>query len=100
MSGDDLGNDLDLPFEKVPGAPIHAHLDNPLVAGGLIVRAGVIPGHASHGAYPALVFDFKLADGTAMPPVVLVASPDQLRKIVPLVDTASAAAINGAERAS
>jgi hypothetical protein len=93
-----LGDDLDLPFEKIPGGPIHASLDNPLIAGGLVVQAALVPSDA--GTYPALVFRFHLADGTAMPPVVLVANADQMGKVVPLVAGAVAAAVAGAERAS
>lgn len=96
---DSLGpNDLDLPYEDVPGGPVTANLSHPLVAGGLVVRAAVVP--TLNGNHPALVFDFHLADGTVLRPIVLVADADQIGKTVPLVDQAAKAAIKASERAS
>jgi hypothetical protein len=92
------GHDLDLPFEEVPGGPVHAPLENPIIAGGLVVRAAVLPTEA--GPMPALVFDFKLANGTAAPPIVFVSDADQVGKLSPLIEAAVRAALAGAEAAA
>ena len=93
------GNDLDLPFEDVPDGPVSVGLDpRAVLVGGVVVRAAVIP--TPQGPLPAVIFDFHLATGGALPPVVFAGDADQVSKLVPLVEASAAAAIAAAGGAS
>lgn len=96
-----LGDDLDLPFEEVPGGAAGAFmtdLDDALVCGGLVVMGGVLP-VPGIGPKPALVFRFATATGDLANPVVLVLDADQAAKTTALVDAAVNASLKLAEDA-
>lgn len=90
------GHDLDLPFEEVPGGPFAAPLaPNSMLCGGVVIRAAAIETEA--GRMPALVFDFHHVTGVQLAPVVLVSDDaDQLRKLIPLVESSVTAALKAA----
>lgn len=89
-------HDLDLPFEEVPGGPVAVPLaPNTVLCGGVVIRASALD--AGAGLMPALIFDFHHVSGTPLAPVVLVSDdPEQLKKLVPLVEASVAAAIGAA----
>lgn len=89
-------NDLDLPFEEVPGGPITGPIDPAaILCGGIVVRSAAIESPA--GRLPALILDLYRVDGHRLPPVLLVTEdPEQLRKVVPLIEASVACAIKAA----
>ncbi len=83
---------MDLPYEANPEkVDIHEGM---VTSGGVVVAAAMteVDGHN----YPALLFRFALPHGEFLPPVLLVAMPDQLKALVPLVQSAVAGAIKAA----
>lgn len=81
-----LGDSLDLPFEDVPGGPLQVPIGNAQICGGIVVKAVKVP--VGRDTFPGLIFQFYKVDGIPATPVLLVADPDQMRKLVPLVSAA------------
>jgi hypothetical protein len=74
-----VSDDLNLPYERVPGGPVYFEGDF-IVAGGVVVRSA---GIEEPEKLPALIFDFFLADGERLPSIALIMKPDIL---LPLSD--------------
>lgn len=91
------GHDLDLPFEEAPHGPIATPIStDSVICGGLVIRAAAID--TPMGRLPALIFDFHRVTGEPLAPVVFVNDPDQVSKLIPLVEASVTAAIAGAGR--
>jgi hypothetical protein len=87
--------DLNVPFEEGPPGQTIPLDDEAVLAGGLVVLAGVLPIPGA-GPKPALIFRFAEANGAYHHPLVLVVEPHELKGLVALVDQAAAAAIRAA----
>ena len=79
--GGDLGNSMDLPFERTTGDLYdeHVHFSGAVVVMALCVNVPTI------GPKPALMFRFTDPAGQFYPPVCLVMDDDQMAKLRPLV---------------
>lgn len=88
--------DLDLPFEGVPDGPVERD-DDYLVCGGVVVSAAVVAGPGDR-QWPALVFDFKTAEGGTFPPILLAVPPEGMAPLAELMKSAMAAALKAALR--
>ncbi|MGE0342541.1 MAG: hypothetical protein AB7O86_05695 [Porticoccaceae bacterium] len=94
-----MTGDLNLPYEEVPGGPIPLDM-NTKIAGGVVVRAATIPHPVLPGeTLPGLVYDFFLADGQRLVPVLLVLSTEEMLAHAELIRKAVRSAINHTKKA-
>lgn len=90
--------ELNQPWEEVPGGPFDLSAEL-IPCGGLVVR-GVLfaldDAEPESPVLPGIVFDFKAADGSALPPILLALADDELLALADLVRDA----VRGTRRAA
>lgn len=87
--------DMNLPFEpSPPGMPMELGGDA-VICGGVYVLAASVP-VVDVGTFPAVIFRFQKFDGTTHPDLVLIAEPDEIAALLPLIARATETAIKAA----